>query len=39
MNPTRISKPSTARPRVACLWLAHVAFGAMDGTVSGRAIG
>jgi hypothetical protein len=39
MNQTFISKPFTARPRVACLWLVHVTSGAMDGTVSGRAIG
>jgi hypothetical protein len=39
MNATFISKPTSARPRVACLWLVHVAFGAMDAAVSGRTIG
>ena len=39
MNATFISKPSIAQPRVTCLWLVHVAFGAMNGTVSGRTIG
>jgi len=39
MNQAFISKPTFARARVSGLWLDHVAFGAMDGTVSGRAIG
>lgn len=39
MNQPCISKPTDARVRVARLWLVHVAFGAMDGTVSGRAFG
>jgi hypothetical protein len=39
MNQAFISKPTVAQVRVSGHWLGHVAFGAMDGTVSGRAIG
>jgi hypothetical protein len=39
MEQTFISKPTSARARVACHWLVRVAFGAMDAAVSGRAIG
>jgi len=39
MNRTFISKPTTALPRVSCLWQRHADFGAMEGTVSGRTIG
>jgi hypothetical protein len=39
MEQTFISKPTSALARVACLWLVHTAFGAMDAAVSGRTIG
>jgi len=39
MERTFISKPTSAQPRVACHWLVHTAFGAMDAAVSGRTIG
>lgn len=39
MEQAFISKPSCALPRVTGHWLVRVALGAMDGTVSGRAIG
>jgi len=38
MNRTFISKPFTAQPRVACLWLVHVVSGAMDDTVIGDGV-
>jgi hypothetical protein len=39
MNQAFISKPTVALPRVSGLWLVHAVLGAMDGTISGRAIG
>jgi len=39
MKKTFISKPTSALARVACLWLVHAEFGAMDAAVSGRTIG
>jgi hypothetical protein len=39
MEQTFISKPTSAQPRVSCLWLGHADFGAMDAAVSGRTIG